>query len=195
MNLLYKRGRVFVFSGIGLVLFLLNGFYASAQHVSLSTNAVQWANLGTVNANVGVSVSRHFSIEAGARYNPFAFHKPSGLMIQNKQTTAYAGMRWWPWYVFSGWWISGKAQYSKFSDTGLWRYALNEGTGVGLVLSAGYTLMVSKRVNLEFGIGGWGGRNLKHTLYHCPLCMEIRESGPRNFISIDDVSVSFMYMF
>lgn len=104
-------------------------------------------------------------------------------------------MRWWPWYVFSGWWISGKAQYSKFSDTGLWRYALNEGTAVGLVLSAGYTLMVSKRVNLEFGIGGWGGRNLKHTLYHCPLCMEIRESGPRNFISIDDVSVSFMYMF
>lgn len=65
MNLLYKRGRVFVFSGIGLVLFLLNGFYASAQHVSFSTNAVQWANLGTVNANFGVSVSRHFSIEAG----------------------------------------------------------------------------------------------------------------------------------
>ena len=25
--------------------------------------------------------------------------------------------------------------------------------------------------------------------------MEIRESGPRNFISIDDISVSFMYMF
>lgn len=134
MNLLYKRGGVFVFSGIWLVLFLLNGFSASAQHVSISTNAVQWANLGTVNANVGISVSRHFSIETGARYNPFAFHKPSGLTIQNKQTTAYAGMRWWPCYVFSGWWISGKAQYSKFSDTGLWRYALNEGTAVGLVL-------------------------------------------------------------
>ena len=168
---------------------------AGAQHVSISTNALQWANLGTVNANAGLSVARHFSLEAGARYNPFTFHKSSGMMLRNKQTTAYAGVRWWPWYVFSGWWISGRGQYSRFSDTGIWRYALNEGTGVGLVLSGGYTWMVSKKINIEFSIGGWAGRYLDHKLYHCPSCMEIRESGPKNFIAPDDVSVSFMYMF
>lgn len=166
-----------------------------AQHFTIQTNAVQWAELGTINAAVGISTSRHFSLEAGFRYNPFTFHKSSGLTIKNQKTSVYAGIRYWPWYVFSGWWISGRGQWEKFSDTGLWRYALNEGSRAGIVLSTGYTWMISKKINIEFGIGGWGGRYIDHMLYHCPSCMEVRESGPGGFIAIDDLSVSFVYIF
>lgn len=168
---------------------------AKAQHFAIQTNVVQWANLGTVNVATGISLSRHFSAEAGFRYNPFTFQKSSGLTIKNQQISAYTGIRYWPWYVFSGWWISGRGQWEKFSDTGLWRYALNEGSRAGIVLSAGYTWMINKKINIEFGIGGWGGRYIDHTLYHCPSCMEIRESGPGGFIALDDLSVSFVYIF
>lgn len=177
------------------VLYMFAALPAIGQHVSVSTNAVQWANFGTVNMNAGVSMARHLSVEAGFRYNPFTFHKSSGLMMRNQQTTAFAGVRWWPWYVFSGWWISGRGQYSKFSDTGIWRYALNEGSRVGAVLSCGYTWMVSRKINIEFGIGGWGGIYLNHNLYHCPSCMESRECSSGAFGTLDDLSVSVMYMF
>lgn len=116
-----------------------------AQNVAISTNAVDWLNFGTANIGVGVDVSRHFSVEAGARYNPWSFiRKSSGLAVMNRQTTAFVGVRFWPWYIFSGWWIAARCQYSDFSDTGIWRYALNEGKALGASLSFGYTLMLSK---------------------------------------------------
>lgn len=140
-----------------VLLFAANPRQAFAQNVAISTNAVDWLNFGTVNLSVGVDVARHFSLEAGARYNPWSFSKSSGLAIRNQQTTAFAGVRFWPWYIFSGWWIAARCQYSRFSDTGIWRYALNEGTALGAGLSFGYTLMISKHFNLEFGAGVWGG--------------------------------------
>ena len=41
--------------------------------------------------------------------------------------TFAAGARWWPWYVFSGWWVGLKGQYSDYVKTGVWRPALEEG--------------------------------------------------------------------
>lgn len=167
-----------------------------AQNVAISTNAVDWLNFGTANIGVGLDVSRHFSVEAGARYNPWSFsRKSSGLTVMNRQTTAFAGVRFWPWYIFSGWWIAARCQYSDFSDTGIWRYALNEGKALGASLSFGYTLMLSRHFNMEFGAGVWGGRLLEHNLYHCPQCMRIRESGPKAFIAPDNISVSVIYLF
>ncbi len=167
----------------------------SAQNVAVSTNALDWLNYGTVNLNVGMDVSRHFSVEAGARYNPWSFNRKSGLSVWNRQVTAFAGVRYWPWYIFSGWWIAARCQYSDFSNTGVWRYALDEGKALGASLSFGYTLMLSRHFNMEFGAGVWGGQLLEHSLYHCPRCMKVRESGPRAFIKLDNISVSVMYVF
>ncbi len=166
-----------------------------AQKVSLSTNLVDWANFGTANIEAGISVSQHFSITAGGHYNPWEFQTPKGFRMHNQQITGYAGARYWPWYVFSGWWVGAKVQYSDFSRTGIWRPALEEGVSVGGCLSFGYTIMLHKKLNLEFGAGIWGGRHLKYTLYECPECMRVRETGPRNFIYPDEVSVSIMYLF
>ncbi|MGM9749286.1 MAG: DUF3575 domain-containing protein [Candidatus Cryptobacteroides sp.] len=163
---------------------------------ALSTNAVEWANFGTINLEAGMGVSQHFSIQAGALYNPWQFKiQNTGDFMYNKQTSAFVGARWWPWYVFSGWWVGMKAKYTDAAITGVWRPALKETTSAGVGLSCGYTLMIHERLNIDFGIGCWGGYHFKYNLYDCPKCMEIRESGARGFIGIDTVSISLMYVF
>lgn len=168
---------------------------SDAQKISLETNIVEWANLGTVNLECGVSVSRHFSVIAGTKYNPWTFNKTDGYPMYNQQTTGYAGVRYWPWYVFSGWWIGAKGQYRNYSKTGIWRPSLETGSIIGAGLSFGYTLMLHKSLNIEFGAGCFAGRQIKYTLYECPKCMDVRDIGPRNYIGLDDVSISLMYLF
>ena len=164
--------------------------------VALSTDLVDWANFGTVNLEAGVSLHQHFSVHAGAKYNPWSFKTHNlGLALYNKQTTAYAGFRYWPWYVLSGWWVGAQAQYTDYAETGVWRHALDTGKAIGGGVSFGYTLMLHENLNLEFGAGVWAGRRFEHTLYCCPDCMKVRESGPGNFVALNDISISFMYVF
>jgi len=164
--------------------------------VALSTDLVDWANFGTVNLEAGVSLHQHFSVHAGAKYNPWNFKTYNlGLALYNKQTTAYAGFRYWPWYVLSGWWVGAQAQYTDYAETGVWRHALDTGKAIGGGVSFGYTLMLHENLNLEFGAGVWAGRRFEHTLYCCPDCMKVRESGPGNFVALNDISISLMYVF
>ena len=108
-----------------------------AQKISIGTNLVDWANLGTANLEFGASVSQHFSLMAGAQYNPWELKTPKGFEMYNRQTTGYIGTRYWPWYVFSGWWAGAKVQYSSFSKTGLWRAALEEGKSIAIQRGTG----------------------------------------------------------
>lgn len=167
-----------------------------AQTLAVSTNACDWALLGTANIEAQISVAQHISIEAGAKYNPWKFTTENPhLTIQNRQATLYAGFRYWPWYVFSGWWIEAKGQYGSFSQSGFWRPALEQCSAIGAGLSFGYTFMLSKNINLDIGAGAWGGRKLKRSLYDCPSCLNLREEGPENFIDLDNIRISFMYLF
>ena len=52
---------------------------SDAQKYSLRTNLIEWGNFGTVNLDAGMSVSRHFTISAGCKYNPWKFHTKSGM--------------------------------------------------------------------------------------------------------------------
>lgn len=167
----------------------------------ISTNVFDWADYGTINLDASMSLSRHLSLQLGAKYNPWAFRNEHGptFLTQNQQKSVSLGIRIWPWYVYSGWYICIKGQYCDFSECGVWRQALDEGVAVGGGLSAGYAIMLGKHVNLELGAGGWGGRLLKHNLYRCPddaACLETpRESGPKNFIAINDLNISFHWLF
>jgi len=179
-----------------IALFLSICINAEGQKLSLSTNAFDWAMLGTANIETQVSVSQHISILAGARYNPWKFETPNPhLIVQNRHTAFYAGLRYWPWYVYSGWWIEAKAQCGNFTRSGIWRPALEKGNAIGAGLAFGYTLMLSKSINIDIGVGAWGGRKLKRQLFDCPSCLNLREEGPKNFIDLDDIKISFMYLF
>lgn len=167
----------------------------------LSTNLFDWADLATLNVDFGVSVARHFSVQAGLKYNPWNFKPNNGpiTQVRNQQKSASIGVRYWPWYVFSGWWLCGKVQYCDYSETGVWRQALDVGKALGAGLSTGYTFMINKSFNIEIGAGFWGGRLLEHAMYHCPdECYEwddAYERGPKNFIALNDLNVSLHWVF
>lgn len=193
--------RLLLIGVLGLILPLTCG----AQIWTVQTNVLDWAALGTANAEIGVSVAQHFSIVVGGRYNPWEFHgevsdnegKPINFPIQLQQQTAYLGVRYWPWYVNSGFWLAVKGQYmASFSNTGVWRAALEEGkNGFGGGLSLGYTFMLSKHLNLELGAGGWAGVFKEYACYNSPKKFYVREEGRKTFIAPDQVSLSFVYVF
>lgn len=180
---------------LSILILLGTGMAARAQKVSLNTDLVDWGYFGTINLEAGISVSQHFSLMAGARYNPWEFKTRLDKDMYKKQITEYVGARWWPWYVYSGWWVGAKVQHSYFSETGMWRPALENKQAIGAGLSGGYTLMLHKNLNLEFSAGLWGGRYYKYKLYECPECMVLRTDEPRNFLDIEDISISIMYIF
>lgn len=100
---------------------------------ALSLNLADYADWGTVQGDIQYGISRHVSIDAGARFNR-----------QNQVFSA--GARWWPWYIYSGWWVKGLAQVA------------SAGEAYGAGLSLGYSLILTSWLNLDLGVGGWAGR-------------------------------------
>lgn len=173
--------------------------HEEGANFDISTNLFDWADLGTVNLDFGYAFARHFSAQVGVKFNPWSFKTQGPItLVQNQQKSASLGVRYWPWYVFSGWWVCAKAQYCDYAETGIWRPEYDSGKAVGGGLSAGYTLLISKNFNIEFGAGFWGGKLLEHTLANCPDpdCMDNpRESGPKNFIALNDLNISLHWVF
>ena len=52
---------------------LLLGHGLAAQDFALSTNVLGYADFGTLNIEASYAVARHWSLNAGLRYNPFTF--------------------------------------------------------------------------------------------------------------------------
>lgn len=167
---------------------------AGAQKVSLSTNVLGYVNMLTLNLEGSVAVAQHWSLAASARYNPFHFKKSDGAPISSRQQAYSLGMRYWPWYVYSGWWIGGKVQYQEYNWGGLTSEKTEEGDRFGAGVSAGYTYMLAPHVNLDFGLGLWGGYD-KYKRYSCPVCGLTEASGDRFFILPNDVTVALSFVF
>ena len=179
-----------------IVMALLGGsLYCHAQRFSLSTNLLDYVALGTVNADFSCAFSRHWSATAGVRYNPFTFKKDSPQsQFQYRQQSYSAGVRMWPWHIWSGWWFASKVRYQEYNVGGILNAETREGDRLGLGLYSGYTHMISRHFNLEFGLGLWGGWD-NYTKYSCPVCGIKIEEGRGGFLLPDDVMVSFVYVF
>lgn len=179
---------------------------AAAQRVSVSTNCVEWLNLGTLNLEAGVAVEQHFSIHAGFRFNNWTFRKgspedrftdpigDSEKQFENRKQAYAAGVRYWPWYVYSGWWFYFHGQWMEYNRGGLFQHSAEEGTAVGGGLGIGYTYMLNKHWNIEFGASVWGGKK-DYTKYRCTNCGAITDKGKKAFVALDDVYVSFSFVF
>ena len=164
---------------------------AAGRKGSISTNVAGYANLLTLNAEGSISMGRHWTLTAGAKYNPFTFGKDH---FRNKQQAYYGGMRYWPWHSYSGWWLAGKLQYQEFSAGGLRRAKTTEGDRVGLGLGAGFAYMVGKHFNVEFGANLWSGMEW-FTTYSCPVCGDLEQSGRKFFILPCDIIIGVSYIF
>lgn len=157
---------------------------------SVGTNLLNWAYFGTANLEFNASLNNHFSVFAGGKYNGFKFETKAYKEIFNNQITGYAGIKWWPWFVNTGWWVGIKGQYSDFSTAGIMSSYMKEGVAVGGGLSGGYTFMMGRRFNLDLGIGVWGGTYLEYSDYEKP-----ESSKPGMFVKLDNIIVSFTYFF
>lgn len=180
---------------VAAVLLFATPRLAQAQQWAVSTNAITWANLGTINLEGSVSVDKRVTLFAGAKYNPWDLRTKSQVTLMNNQITGYAGVKYWPWHVYSGWWLGAKAQFQDFDEAGLWSENLVSGQALGLGLSAGYSIMIGSHVNVDFGVGGWGGRVLKYTAYKDLGGYEVDKVGAKNFIFLDNIIVAFVYIF
>ncbi len=188
------RCSIIVSAAAGLLLGALT-VHSDAQTFQLGLNAADLASLGTLSAEAGVALQRHWTLGAKARLNPWTFNAgDSREQYQNKQQTWWTGARYWPWHVYSGWWTASGLQYSEFNTGGISGPLTTEGDAWGATLSAGYSLMLSDHLNFEFGLGFWGGFQV-YTVYSCPVCGKIVDSGKKAFILPNEALLSLMYVF
>lgn len=180
---------------LAVAAFILPSLKSGAQTVSLSTNLLDYACLGTLNADVSYSLSRRWSVTAGARYNPFTFRKGDpDKQFQLRQQSYSIGARLWPWHTWSGWWFAGKLRYQEYNSGGIRSLETREGDRFGAGLYAGYTYMLTSHLNIEFGLGLWSGLDV-YRCYSCPVCGVTLESGKTHFILPDDIMISLAYVF
>lgn len=180
---------------IGILWLFIGVFHSGAQNVSVSTNLLDYASLATLNVEASYAVAQHWSLVAGARYNPFTFHKgDADSQFQYRQQSYALGARFWLWHSFSGWWMSAKTRYQEYNQGGIISDVTEEGDRVGMSISAGYTYMLSRHFNLEFGLGAWGGMSW-YRKYSCPVCGLTVDVGRKWFLLPDDVMISVAYVF
>lgn len=180
---------------LSTLVFLAVCFPSEAQKISVSTNILGYAALGTLNADASYAVSRRCSMVAGVKYNPFTFRAGDPQrQFQLRQQSYSLGVRIWPWHIWSGWWFSSKIRYQEYNAGGIFSSEAQEGDRVGLGLYAGYTYMLSRHFNLEFGLGLWGGLDVFRR-YDCPVCGFTVDAGRKGFLLPDDLMISLVYVF
>lgn len=168
--------------------------WLSAQKFTISTNIIEYANLGTLNLDASYAFARRWSVNVGARYNPFSFKNSREDDFHNKQQSYSVGVRFWPWHVCSGWWLGTKLRYQEYSTGGIISPITEEGDRWGAGVYAGYSYMLHRHVNIDFGVGLWGG-GAKYSSYSCPRCGVTVDSGDKAFILPDDIMISLVYVF
>ena len=176
-----------------LFLLALMAVPASAQRWALATNVLDYANYGTLNAEGSMAVGRHWSATAVAKYNPFLYSR-DGEPLSARQQLYGAGLRYWPWHVYSGWWAGTRLQYQEYNRGGIRDRATDEGDRVGLGISGGYSYIIKPHLNLEVGLGFWGGYD-RYVTYSCPVCGFTEQSGERAFLLPNDWMLSLLYVF
>lgn len=186
--------RFFRSAAVVAVFFLCAVQPSRAQVLALSTNVVPYAEGGTLNVEASVGVSRHWSVGADALYNPYS--------EQSRQRSFSVGARYWPWHIYSGWWLSGSARYQEFSRSRSEDYSTAgnpnlrtvEGDRFGSGIAGGYSRVLSKHLNVDVGFGLWAGYET-YTAYECAKCGRYIDDGSRVFLLPDRLTLAITYVF
>lgn len=186
------------------VAILMMGVSAHAQKASLSTNAVDWMYFLTPNVEGQWALSQHWSLGAEARVNAWSwrtggtFEERQQRELKARQQTYSAGLKWWSWNVWSGWWTGARAQWSEYDYGGKgfmpWLPENEAGDAWGLGLDLGYSYQLSTHWDLDMSLGIWGGVK-RYTAYACPYCGTVTESGRRGFLLPNEARIALLYVF
>ena len=168
---------------LGLIVCLCASAQGFAPKYAVRANVVELLQGATLDVETSVGFSRHWSADADVRYNPY--------FNSLRQRSFGVGARYWPWYVSSGVWLSGKARYQEYS---VLSSTSSEGDRVGGSLTAGYSRMLGRHLNLDFGLGFWGGYET-YSVYACETCGRIRERGAKYFLRPDALVLALTFVF
>ena len=157
----------------------------SAQEQSFSTNFIDYARSGSANLEASYALARHWSVSAGVKYDS------GGEMRQQLYSL---GGRYWPWHIYSGWWLSGKMQYQEFNEAEHVTLQTSEGDRYGAGIAGGYSKMLGRHLNLDIGIGLWTGYT-RYVTYACPTCGRIIGSDDKLFVLPNDLMIALSYIF
>lgn len=163
---------------------------AKSQIVAVQTNLLDYAALGTINLQAQVSFAQNYSVFVDGRINPWKFGDPQDPVLLNHKKIS-AGLRFWPWYVYSGWWFAASVQWSDFNRRHIFNtpnVAASKGVGGGI--SAGYSFMLHKNLNLDLGAGICYTRYASYVVNDLP-----NDKGTQSFFQPDFLSVSLVYVF
>lgn len=164
-----------------------------ARNFAVSTNLLGYADFCTVNLEASYGLARHWSLCAGFKYNPFPFGSGENTMW-HRQRSFSAGARYWPWHVYSGWWMSAAIRYQEYNDGSMSSEKISEGDRFGAVVGGGYTYMLSPSINLDFGLGLWSGYD-GYSDYDCRTCGKLIGRGRRFFVLPADIIIGLTYIF
>ncbi len=167
--------------------------YEAFSNFYISSNAADYANLVTLNAELGANLSTRFSFYIGAKYNPFQFGGENEV-TRNKQSAFNAGVRFWPWRTFSGWFFSAGAGFLRFNRSNYFGNETKEGDFYGFQAGVGYAYMISRHINLDFGLGFMLGP-CKYTKYSCPHCGNVLDKGKKIHLEPNNILVQLSYLF
>lgn len=119
---------------------------SSAQFYSVSTNGLLWLT-GTINGSFGVSLSKKWSLDITAAYNPIVTEA-----LQTNFAMLQQGVRRWSFESGVGF-FWGIHLTQAIYDVGN-RDFHYKGLTAGLGASVGYSLLLSRRWNMCFELGG-----------------------------------------
>lgn len=161
---------------------------------AFSQNLADYFFLGTLNAELQYSIHRSWTLLGGARYNNWTWRHRQDGQFESRQQTYYLGARWWPWYTYSGWWLGSRMQFQEYNRGGIISPETEEGDAFGIGLSGGYSVHVNRWLNVNFGLGGWGGVT-RYVTYACPYCGKRTDEGTKAFFLPDQLLVALELVF
>ncbi len=166
-----------------------------AQKVHISTDLLGYINFGTINGEIGLGLSQHFSVFMQGKYNPFEYKFKSGaVQINNRRLSFALGGKYWPWHIYSGWFLSGHGSWVKYNMGGIFGKTTYQGWACGVTLAGGYSLMIRHNLNMEFGAGVMAGYT-DYIKYSCPSCGRVKGEDERFFLAPDNVIVQLSFIF
>ncbi len=188
-------GRKICMVAVSLSCFFLYSSNIYSQRLAVATNLLGYLNFGTMNAQLELGITQHFSLYIQGKYNPFEYkYKENTRQINNRQAAISLGGRYWLWHNNSGWYFSGQMGFVNYNRGGILSQDTYEGDAYGVTLGAGYALMISKRINMDFGAGVMGGF-ADYVKYACPSCGRITDKDKKLFIAPNNIMVQLSYLF
>lgn len=167
---------------------------AHAQFYSVKMNALSLAAGGTLNLEGEVVAGNNWTLNVVGQWNPWEFGSDGSRRV--KQITVSPGARYWFGGAFNyGWFMGWHGIASRFNMSNM--FGLNrryDGRAYGGGMSAGFSIPLTKRWNIEYEVGVAGAWS-DYRVYDCGNCGQFREHKHAWKVIPSRVGVNMIYLF